>query len=104
MKHITLAALFIALTSPVLAREVGAILVADDYECRSDHMVFSSNGGFVNAEWFGGSFMEDRVYFGDFHSYGMTDFYDEDGDEVGRVWVDDFWVSDQDASEFCYRV
>lgn len=82
---------------------IGAVLVADDSECRNDHMVFSNSSGFVNAEWFGGLFWEDRVYFAEFHSFGMTDVFDEDGNEVGRVWVDDYWMSKSDASEFCYN-
>ena len=82
---------------------IGAVLIADDSECRSSRMVFSNNLGFINAEWFGGVFWEDRVYFADFHSFGMTDVLDEDGDEVGRIWVDDYWVSNSSASEFCYN-
>lgn len=87
----------------VYSEVIGAVLVADDSECSSDHMVFSNNSGFVNAEWYGGMFLEDRVYFADFHSFGMTDVYDEDGNEVGRIWVDDFWMSNSEASEFCYN-
>ena len=81
---------------------VGAVLVADDSECKSDHMVFSNNSGFINAEWFGGVFWEDRVYYAEFHRFGMTDVFDENGNEVGRIWVDDFWGSNSSASEFCY--
>lgn len=104
MRMITLAALlFLSTTTTATADMVGAVLVADDYECKSDHMVFSNNSGFITAEWFGGSFIEGRAYFGDFNSYGMTDVYDSDGDQIGRVWVDDFWVSNSDASEFCYE-
>ena len=95
--------MFILSTTSASAEMIGALLVADDSDCRSGHMVFSTNFGFVNAEWFGGVFTEGQLYLGEFHSYGMTDVYDESGDEVGRLWVDDFWVSNHDASEFCYR-
>jgi hypothetical protein len=82
---------------------IGAVLVADDSECSSSHMIFSTNLGFINAEWFGGVFWEDRVYYANFHSFGMTDVLDEDGDEVGRIWVEDYWMSNSSASEFCYN-
>lgn len=99
--------LFSALVAFFIATEayseiIGAVLVADDSKCRHGRLVFSNNSGFVHAEWFGGIFWEDRVYFGDFHTFGMTDIFDEDGDVAGRIWVDDYWMSNEDASEFCY--
>jgi hypothetical protein len=104
MRTIVLTLLVLVLsTAAATAEMVGAVLIADDSECNSDHMVFSNNTGFINAEWFGGLFMEGKLYFGEFGSFGMTDVHDEDGDYVGRVWVDDFWVSNQDATEFCYQ-
>ena len=104
MRMMTFAALlFLSTTTAVSAEMTGAVLVADDYECKSDHMVFPNNSGFINAEWFGGLFTEGQLYFGDFDSYGMTDVYNRDGNEIGRVWVDDFWVSNRDATGFCYE-
>ena len=97
----TLVASFFA--TAAYSEVIGAVLMADDSECSSSRMVFSNNLGFINAEWFGGIFWEDRVQFADFHSFGMTDVLDEDGDEVGRIWVDDYWVSNSSASEFCYN-
>ena len=97
----TLVASFFA--TAAYSEVIGAVLVTDDSECSRSHMVFSNNLGFINAEWFGGIFWEDRVYFADFHNFGMTDVLDEDGDEVGRIWVDDYWVSNSSASEFCYN-
>ncbi len=82
---------------------VAAELVADDTECSSSRMVFATAAGFSNTEWFGGLMIEGQVYFADFESFGFTDVYDRSGNEVGRVWVDDFWVSKSTASQFCYR-
>ena len=66
-------------------------------------MVFSNNLSFINAEWYGGIFWEDLVCFADFYSFGMIDVLDKDGHEVGRIWVDDHWVSNSSASEFCFK-
>ena len=104
MKKSLLSTLVVSFFATAAYSEViGAVLVAHDSDCMSSRMVFSNNLGFINAEWYGGIFWEDRVCFADFYSFGMTDFLDKDGDEVGRIWVDDYWVSNSSASEFCYN-
>jgi hypothetical protein len=89
--------------SAALAEVVPAVLVLDDSECSSGNMVFYSDLGFITAEWFGGLYWEDQVYFGVFNNFGMTSVFDQSGAEIGQVWIDDFMVSQSAATEFCYE-
>ena len=86
----SVAVLFVVSPTSVIAEITVAKLVADDSECRNSKMIFYSESGFIDAEWFGGLMQEDVVYFADFHSFGMKDDYNQDGEEAGRIWVDNF--------------
>lgn len=85
---------------------VGGVVVADHYDCTTyDRIVVATRGGYTNAEVYSGygSIFEGRLVFGEFHSFGFTDTYDDDGNEVGRLYIDDYWVSEDTAAEWCYE-
>ena len=95
------------LSTPVISNEWGKIVV-DHYECdgegSSDRIVIATELGFTLAEvWQGyGSAHEGDLIMGDFHSYGFTDFYDEGGDEAGRLYIEDYMTGESTAREFCW--
>ena len=39
---------------------------------------------------------------GDLHSYGFTEIY-KDGEEVGRIYVDDYMASESAAKDWCFK-
>lgn len=84
---------------------IGGVVVADHYECNTyDRIVIATRRGFTNAEVYSGygATVEGRVVFGELHSYGFTDVYDDDGREVGRLYIDDYLVGEDTAAEWCY--
>ena len=85
---------------------VGGVIVADHYTCSTyDRIVIETRRGFSNAEVYRGySYtVEGKIIFGDLESYGFTEIYDEDGDEVGRLYIDDYMVSKSTAEEWCFE-
>lgn len=105
MNEVILAAFLAATLTPGMASAdvVGGMLVADELACNNDHMIFYTEKGYVQAEWYRGSMHEGRVYFAEFHAYGLSDVYNEDGDGIGRIYVDDYWMSETDAAEYCHE-
>lgn len=99
--------IFLALPEPLIAGSiVGGVVVADHYDCTVyDRIVVATRRGYTNAEVYRGygSTLEGRVIFGELHSFGFTDIYDEDGTEVGRLYIDDYSVSEGTAVEWCYE-
>ena len=39
---------------------------------------------------------------GDLHSYGFNEIY-KDGEEVGRIYVDDYMASESAAKDWCFK-
>ena len=83
---------------------VGGVVVADHYTCNiSDRIVIETRRGYTNAEVYRGygATHEGEILYGEFHSYGFTDIYDENGTEVGRLYIDDYMVGESSAVEWC---
>ena len=84
-----------------------AYLAYDDYECKSDHMVFETSSGYVLAEWYGGVLHSGNFFHADFHGYGFKDVYESqqeaeaEENSRGRIWIDDYMVSDTAAKKWC---
>ena len=91
------------MTSSFASASIRAYLVNDDYECESDHMVFETSSGYILAEWYSGSLHSGNFFYGDFHSYGFKDVYDNNNDEysLGRIYIEDYMVSYSSAEEWC---
>ncbi len=87
---------------------IRAYLEYDDYECKSDHMVFETSSGYVLAEWYSGSLHSGNSFYADFHSYGFKYVYgneedaDNDEDSRGRIYIEDYMVSYSSAMEWCF--
>ncbi len=69
-----------------------------------DYFVVETLGGFALLEWYGGSDPDvgDNLV-GDFESYGMKDIYNLSSENELRVWVEDYWMSKEDALEGLYE-
>ena len=83
-------------------------VVVDHYQCNaglSDRIVIATARGFTNAQVYSGysETYEDKLIFGELHSYGFTDFLTEDGDEGGRLYIDDYMVSESTARKWCWK-
>lgn len=68
--------------------------------CGADNMIAeTSSGDYVIMEWFGGrEFDVGDVIYGDFTSFGFHDVYGKRGTS-GRYWIEDYWLSLEDAYE-----
>ena len=91
-------------TNKLFAQVVGEV-VADHYRCKTyDHIVIATQSGYTLAEVYSGytDTYEGHVLEGDLHSYGFTEIY-KDGEEVGRIYVDDYMASESAANDWCFK-
>ena len=105
-KQIILASLCLGTVSLQSLANICGIVVLDHYECETyDHIVIQTKRGFTLAEVYKGyrNTYEGDLVCGDLHSYGFTQIYDEDGEEIGRLYVDDYLVGESSAAEWCYE-
>ena len=95
----------LGLSSIALSDERG-LVVLDHYECKSyDHIVIETYMGYTLAEVYQGyeSTHEGHIVFGDLHSYFFQEIYDEYGNEIGRIYIEDYMVGESRAIEWCYE-
>ena len=104
--RLALATLLILLNTLPIKAEVWGKVIVDHYECdgSSDRIIIATNMGYTLAEVYGGysATYEDDLIFGDLNSYGFTDFLDENGDDAGRLYIEDYMASEGTAREFCW--
>ena len=102
-----IALLIATISTPTILSEWGKIVV-DHYKCdgegSSDRIVIATELGFTLAEvWQDyGSALEGDFIIGAFHSYGLTEFYDKDGDDAGRLYIEDYMTNEATARECCW--
>jgi len=108
-KMIAVVAAFVIFSSPLPAKgEVWGKVIVDHYECdgdgSSDRIIIATKVGYTLAEVYSGysDTYEDHLVFGDLNSYGFTDFLDKDGDDAGRLYIEDYMASESTAREFCW--
>ena len=100
-----IALLIATISTPTIANQWGKIVV-DHYECdgegSSDRILIATELGFTLAEgWQGyGNAHEGDFIIGAFHAYGFTDFCDENGDDAGRLYIEDYMTNEATAREF----
>lgn len=84
--------------SPVVVFADKAVVVAYSGGC--DYFIADGDRGLYLLEWYGGyDPSEGDLIFGDISSYGMKDVYFPKQDREGRVWVEDFLLSEDSAIE-----
>jgi hypothetical protein len=86
---------------------IKSVVRLDHYDCKTyDHIVIETTPGrYTAAEVYGGysSTHSEMVMFGDLHSYNFPDIYDEDGDEIGSLWIDDYLVGINTVKQWYHR-
>jgi hypothetical protein len=96
LKAAAVAAGILATALPTLAAK-GAVV----YRISGcDYFVVQTTKGYDVLEWYGGwdaSKGDDLV--GSFEQYGMRDVVDTTADESMRVWVQEYWLTKEDALE-----
>ncbi|WP_237673433.1 hypothetical protein [Vreelandella profundi] len=102
LRSVTLSLLLsgVALSGTAIA-EVGVVVAEGTPGC--DYFVVETSGGYTLLEWYGGviSIWTGDKVFGDLHSYGFQDIHLEGRGEM-RVWLEDYWMSEDDAAEYFY--
>lgn len=67
-------------------------------------VVEDSLGDYTCAEIYSGwSYDECDLIYGDLHSYGMQDWYDDTSGEEITVYVDDYWQNAEQAMNYLRR-
>lgn len=67
-------------------------------------VVEDSLGDYTCAEIYSGwSYDEGDLIYGDLHSYGMQDWYDDTSGEEITVYVDDYWQNAEQAMSYLRR-
>lgn len=65
-----------------------------------DYFIVETNMGYAILEWYGGNDPDvGDVLVGDFESYGTKDIYNVTTEAELQVWVEDYWLSKEDALE-----
>jgi hypothetical protein len=100
MKKIFIASLLIF--TPVLflsASSIKGVSLGEFASC-SYYLIEDSSGDYTLAEWYGGiTPYEGDVLYGELHSYGFKDLYNITRDNSTRVWIDDYLLSEDRATE-----
>jgi hypothetical protein len=105
MKKFVTVFLILGFSNIALSNERG-VVVLDHYECKSyDHIVIETRMGYTLAEVYDGygNTHEGHVVYGDLHSYFFKEIYDEDGNQIGRLYLEDYMVGESRALEWCYE-
>lgn len=75
-----------------------AIVVRKKFGC--DYFVAYSKSGYYLLEWFGGWDPDkDDIVVGAINSYGIKNVKYTNIGNSGKVWVEDFWLTREDAFE-----
>ena len=65
-----------------------------------DYFIVETNMGYALLEWYGGNYPDKGdVIVGNFESYGFKNVYNLTAGSELRVWVEDYWLSKEDALE-----
>lgn len=97
IRLITVIAIFLA-AFPTIGFADKAIVVAYPGGC--DYFIADGNQGLYLLEWYGGHDpSEGDLIVGDIGSYGFKDVYYPKQDREGRVWVEDYLLSEDNAVE-----
>jgi len=69
-----------------------------------DYFIVETNIGYAILEWYGGNDPDEGdIIVGNFESYGFEDIYNLPADSDLRVWVEDYWLSWEDALELYFE-
>lgn len=70
-----------------------------------DYFIVETKMGYAILEWYGGTDpYEGDIVVGDFESFGFKDIYDLSLRSDIHVWVEDYWLSKEQALEKYFRL
>jgi hypothetical protein len=79
------------------AQSVGVVAVK---RTGCDYFMVKTNMGYAVLEWFGGwDPLRGDILVGTFETFGFHDIYDKTAGHSIRVWVDEYWLDQDDAFE-----
>lgn len=97
-RQIGLAAIFLAMASWTVSAFAAKGVVVYNRSC--DYYIVETNMGYALLEWYGGNDpSEGDVMVGDYESYGMKEIYNVTADSEAKVWVEEFWLSEDRVIE-----
>ena len=87
----------LAFTAAQASMTRGVVIYTD-----GDLIVIATKSGYTVGEYYGGHYAlrEGDVVVGELHSYGTKDIYCPATDRQARVWIDNFWLSEERAVEW----
>ena len=84
-------------------------IVADHYDCESDHMAINTKNGWLLAEAYPpySPLKEGSYIYGDLTGYGYeyVEVYSSKSDNTptsAKIYIDNYYMSKEDASHYCY--
>lgn len=94
----------LAIVTPALAfaYDQGEVAVGEGKCQKRDRVVIATASGFVLAEQYSGSFDRGDQVVGELSGYGTKDVLVND--RAGRIWIDDYMVSQDKAKRWCFGV
>tara|TARA_B110000003_G_C16254295_1_gene380340 strand:- start:21 stop:341 length:321 start_codon:yes stop_codon:yes gene_type:complete len=105
MKKFVTVFLILGFSNIALSNDRG-VVVLDHYECKShDHIVIETSMGYTLAEVYEGyeNTYEGHVVYGNLHAYFFNEIYDEDGNQIGSLYLEDYMVDESRALKWCYE-
>jgi hypothetical protein len=85
------------IASATVPSVAGATVVYRRSGC--DYFILESMKGYIVAEWMGGHDPDEgETLFGNFNSYGTKTYFNGTNTE-SRLWIEDYWLSKEDAFE-----
>ena len=71
------------------------------YNYSSDKIIIETSMGYTCAEVYSGySVDEGHIIIGELESYGFKDVYDSTNDNAMRIWIDEYWMSKEEALDW----
>ena len=72
---------------------------------RCDYFIVETPSGYALLEWYGGNDPDKGdIVVGNYEDYGFKDIYNLTADQEMKVWVEDYWLSKDDALERLFEL
>ena len=68
------------------------------YKYSSDKIIIKTSMGYTCGEVYGGFLVDEgHILNGELENYGFKDIYDLTIDDTIRIWIDEYWLSKNEA-------
>lgn len=86
--------------SNVSASKLNPVAGVVVYEGRYDYFIVYTENGYCIVEAYGCCLSEDDIIIGELNSFGFKDVYIKNRERTIRVYVEDYWMSEQKAIDW----